>query len=428
MSALRAMNVRNNKVSDLQTKLFHVAKQTLDRKFGALYDKVYREDVMLEAWKRVRANKGAPGVDGQDFEYIENEIGVKEFLEEIRQELKRRRYRAKPVKRCYVEKRDSSGKRPLGIPVIKDRIVQMAVKLVIEPIFEANFLNCSYGFRPKRSAHRAIKEIKGKLTLKGQRTVIDADIKGFFDNICHEIMMRLVKRRISDPRILKLIEMWLKAGVMEKGKYIKSDGTGTPQGGVLSPLLSNIYLHSFDRMFEMSGIAGTLVRYCDDFVILVRRDGTQVQRRVEQMLKRLRLQLNKDKTRIVDARDGFDFLGVHFRMSRIGKKGAKKIKEHCVVWPSDRSMKRIRRRIKEVISRRYDLSLEELIRELNPVVRGWNNYHTAIRPIGKRLRKLNPYVWDRIRIFLKRKYGDQSRGTRRAYGGLIVRLGLHQFG
>jgi RNA-directed DNA polymerase len=426
MSAQRAMNVRN-KVSDLQTKLFHVAKQTLDRKFGALYDKVYREDVMLEAWKRVRANKGAAGVDGQDFEYIENEIGVKEFLEEIRQELKRRRYRAQPVRRCYVDKRDSSGKRPLGIPVIKDRVVQMAVKLVIEPIFEANFLNCSYGFRPKRSAHRAIKEIKGMLTFKGQRTVIDADIKGFFDNICHEIMMRLVRRRISDPRILKLIEMWLRAGVMEEGKYIRSDGTGTPQGGVLSPLLSNIYLHSFDRMFQMSGIAGTLVRYCDDFVILVRRDGKQVQRRVEQMLKRLRLQLNKDKTRIVDARDGFDFLGVHFRMSRIGKKGVK-IKEHCVVWPSDRSMKRIRRRIKEVISRRYELSLEELIRELNPVIRGWNNYHTAIRPIGKRLRKLNPYAWDRIRIFLKRKYGDQSRGTRRAYGDLIVRLGLHQFG
>jgi group II intron reverse transcriptase/maturase len=303
----------------------------------------------------------------------------------------------------------------------------MAVKLVIEPIFEANFLNCSYGFRPKRSAHRAIKVIKGMLTFKGQRAVIDADIKGFFDNICHEIMMRLVKRRINDPRILKLIEMWLKAGVVEEGKYIRSDGTGTPQGGVLSPLLSNIYLHSFDKMFQMSGIAGTLVRYCDDFVILVRRNGRQVLRKVEQMLKRLRLQLNKDKTRIVDARYGFNFLGVHFRMSQIGNKRVK-LKEHCVIWPADRSMKRIRRRIKEVISRRYELSLEELIRELNPVIRGWNNYHTVIRPVGNRLRKLNPYVWDRIRIFLKRKYGDQSRGTRRAYGGLVVRLGLYQFG
>jgi RNA-directed DNA polymerase len=426
MSAQGAINVRN-KVSDLQSKLSHTAKQSLDRKFGALCDKIYREDVIWEAWKRVKANKGAPGVDEQDFEYIEDVIGVERFLAEIQEELKSDRYRPLPVLRCYIEKPGKPEKRPLGIPAIVDRVVQMATKLVIEPIFEANFLDCSHGFRPERSAHDAIRVIDKTITFKGQAIVIDADITGFFDNIRHDILLKLVERRIADPRVLRLIRMWLEAGVMEEGKYIETNGLGTPQGGVISPLLSNIYLHAFDKMFQLSGIPGTLVRYADDFVILLRRNGKKVLRQIERMLGRLGLKLHPEKTRVVRAEDGFDFLGIHFCLSPVRKKNAE-LKMYCALWPSDRSIKRIKERVRNVMGRRYGLSLEELIDVLNPVIRGWNNYHIRARSSRKRLYRLNGFVRERIRIFLKRKYSDQSRGTRRGHSGLAVRLGLYQFG
>jgi RNA-directed DNA polymerase len=426
MSAQGAMNVRN-KVSDLQSKLSHAAKESLDRKFGALYDKIYREDVMLEAWKRVKANKGGPGVDEQDFRYIEDEIGIEKFLTELREELQNESYRPLPVLRCYIDKPGKPEKRPLGIPIIKDRVCQMAGKLVIEPIFEANFLESSYGFRPERSAHDAIRVIDRHITFKGQTEIIDADIVGFFNNIRQDIMLNLIERRISDPRVLRLIRMWLEAGVMEEGQYFEGDGLGTPQGGVISPLLSNIYLHSFDKMFKMSGIPGTLVRYADDFVILLWRNGKKVLKEVERMLGRLGLNLHPDKTRVVRAEDGFDFLGIHFQLCPVGEKNAT-VKKYCALWPSDKSMKGIKEKIKKVIGRRYSLALEEMIEELNPVLRGWDNYHRRAKCARKRVRKLNGFVRDRLRIFLKRKYSDQSRGTRRVNGGLVVRLGLYQFG
>ena len=426
MSAEEARNVRSN-VQALQGKLSRAAKQSLDRRFGALYDKIYREDVLWEAWRRVRANKGAPGVDQQSLGYIEDEIGVEAFLAEIGAELRRRQYRPKPVLRCWIDKPGKPEKRPLGIPVIKDRVIQMATKLVIEPLFETNFLSCSYGFRPGTGAHKATEAIMVAVGLKNQTVVIDADILGFFDNIRQDLLLKLLRRRVSDPRVLKLIQGWLEAGVMEEGEYIESDGLGTPQGGVISPLLSNVYLHSFDKMFQLSGIPGTLVRYCDDFVILLWRSEKQVLEKVRQMLGRLGLQLHKDKTRVVHARRGFDFLGKHFRLCRTSSKTAKR-RWYCAIWPSDRSMQRIKQRIREVIGRRYSLSAEELIANLNPVIRGWNNYHMANRAHAKRFRYLNSFVRDRVRKFLRRKYDDQSRGCRRVHNNLVVRLGLYQFG
>jgi RNA-directed DNA polymerase len=427
MSAEKAMNVR--KVQALQSKLSHAAKQSLDRRFGALYDKIYREDVLWVAWNRVRANKGAPGIDGESIEYIEEVIGVEAFLEEIRGELQGKRYRPQAVRRCWIDKPGKPERRPLGIPVVKDRVIQMATKLVIEPIFETNFLSCSYGFRPGRSTHMAIDAIHKAITFEWQNVVIDADIVGFFDNIRQDILLNLLRRRISDPRVLKLIKGWLEAGVMDGAEYIKPDGLGTPQGAVISPLLSNIYLHSFDKMFQMSGIQGTLVRYCDDFVILLRGNGKKVVEKVRQMLARLGLELHRDKTRVVHARQGFDFLGVHFRLGRTTGRAAK-LKWYCAVWPSDRSVRRIKDRIREVIGRRYYMSLEDMIEELNPVIRGWNNYHMRVGlvVITKRITRLNGFIRERLRIFLKRKYGKRSRGCRRVHDNLLVRLGLYQFG
>jgi RNA-directed DNA polymerase len=420
------MNVAD-KVQNLQARLSRAAKQSLDRRFGALYDKMYRRDVLMEAWKRVRANKGAPGIDKQDFQSIEQEIGVRTFLKGIRQELKQNRYTPTPVKRCWIEKPGKPDKRPLGIPIIRDRVAQMACKLIIEPVFEANFLECSYGFRPGRSAQMAIRKLVKVVSFAKQRVILDADIKGFFDNVDHGILMKLVRRRVSDPRVLTIIEGWLKAGVMENGHFHATTGVGTPQGGVISPLLANIYLHSFDKMFEQSGLPGTLVRYADDLVIAVWRDGDHVRKRVEEMLGRLKLKLSAEKTRLAKAEDGFDFLGEHFRLTPI-RNPRSRWDQRCRVWPSDRSMERIREKVRKTIGRRYSMSLDEMIAELNPVLRGWDNYHRAADACRKRIIKLNGFMHDRLRIFWKRKHSEESMGLGRLPHQALVRLGLYQFG
>ncbi|MES9905759.1 MAG: group II intron reverse transcriptase/maturase [Sedimenticola sp.] len=415
-------------VQALQDKLSHAAKQSLDRRFGALYDKLYRRDVLREAWFRVEANRGAPGIDEQSFDYIEEEIGGEAFLDEIEQELRSKTYRPLPVKRCWIEKPGKPEKRPLGIPVIKDRLIQMAAKLVIEPIFETNFLPCSYGFRPERDAPMAIREIQRIITFRGRTTVVDADIRSCFDRIPQEPLMNLVKRRISDPRMIKLIKGWLEAGVMDDGAYIEPDGLGTPQGSVISPLLANIYLHSFDKMWQQSRLPGTLIRYADDFVILLhpKTDAEWILTEIRRMMGRLGLELHPEKTRVTKAKEGFDFLGVHLRLCRVRKPKAK-IKNSCRIWPSDCSMQRIRQKVRDVIGRRYSKELEEMIKELNPKLRGWANYHIRARGERKRMKKLNGFVRERLRIFLKRKYSDEVRGSRRLHGNLLSRLGLYQF-
>lgn len=302
------MNAKANdivyKTQELYEKLYLAAKRSETRRFHALYDMVYRMDILYNAWSQVKRNKGIAGVDGESIQGIiaDDEERV---VGEIQHALKEGLYWARKVKRVYIPKA-GGGERPLGIPTVRDRIVQTALKCVLEPIFEANFLDCSYGFRPNRSAHDALEEIRATMN-SGFRVVLDADIKGFFDNIDLGILLEFLGRRISVRRVLKLIGKWLRCGVMEEGGVVKETVMGAPQGGVISPLLANIYLHEFDMFWRQQRIVGgRLVRYCDDFVILFRsrevaEQGFQL---VKVKLKDLGRELNKQKTRIVDTGGG----------------------------------------------------------------------------------------------------------------------------
>ena len=295
-------NNSKEKVRQLQNKLYLTAKKCSTRRFHALYDKVYRDDVMYEAWKRVKANKGSSGVDGITIEDIEAK-GVNRYLTEIQTELKNGNYRPKPVRRVLIPKPDGS-KRPLGIPCVKDRIVQMATKIAIEPVFEADFEDCSYGFRPKRDAKQALEIVRRACNNKGYY-VVDADIEKFFDNVNQDKLMILIQQRISDRKIQKLIRQWLKAGVLY-GNILEISEFGTSQGSVISPLLANIYLHTLDRLWKKYGHKyGKLVRYADDIVLLAKSDRA-AKRLLETSTKylegTLKLKVNQEKSRVVSVR------------------------------------------------------------------------------------------------------------------------------
>jgi RNA-directed DNA polymerase len=402
-----------DKVQLLQRRLWAAAKRSPGRRFHALCDRIWRDDVLREAWKRVRRNQGAAGIDGQSIASIE-EQGVEDFLEGIGVELRAGKYRPAAVKRRYIPKADGR-QRPLGIPTVRDRVVQMAVKLVLEPIFEADFLPCSYGFRPRRSATMALETLR-KLGAKGGNHVLDADIRDYFGSIDHDKLMKLVERRIADRRVLKLLRQWLAAGVMEDG-IVRSMVTGTPQGGVISPLLSNIYLHVLDVLWTRhSAPLGTLVRYCDDFVVMCRTrlDCEQAERRIRVILERLGLELHPEKTkRLVLAwgQEGFDFLGCHLRKALNGRVWEQSRKRLYFLqrWPSQRSMKRIRQRVKELTPRgRCHADIRDVIVQLNPVLRGWGNYfrtgNAAIR-----FNQLDSYVWRRLQSLRVQRKGRHLR-------------------
>ncbi len=338
---VRRTNNAKDKVRELQVKLYSSAKASKTRRFHALYDKVYRMDILEKAWKSVKSNKGSAGIDKVTIEEIE-EIGIETILKEIQDELKNKRYRAKPVRRVEIPK--SNGKmRPLGIPTVKDRIIQAATKIVIEPIFEADFKDCSHGFRPKRNQHMALEAIRKACNNKGI-WVLDADIKGCFDNINHDKLMKLIERRICDKRILKLIKKWLKAGVMEDG-IIETSKIGSPQGGVISPLLANIYLNYMDTIWEKYfSHLGKLIRFADDFVVICKnyKSIKHARRAIEEIMRRLELTLSKEKTKIVslwDGKDGFDFLGFHNRM--IKHKNSRGYEYYKLVqWISNKSKRK----------------------------------------------------------------------------------------
>lgn len=399
------------KSRQLQRKLYLAAKKSSKRRFHALYDRITRPDVLWRAWQEVKASKGTAGIDGVTIERIEQDDSEC-FLNKLADELNRGIYRPKPVKRIYIPKPDGRTKRPLGIPTVKDRVVQQACRIVIEPLFEADFRDCSFGFRPKRSAHQALEEVRRNLIRNWW--VVDADIQEFFDNLDHDVLITLLRRRISDRRVIKLIRCWLKSGILDGGTFIASD-EGTPQGGVISPLLANIYLHVLDVYWTMYfPHLGKLCRYADDFLILCRhqRQAEEALRTVNGVLKKLKLSLHGTKTKLVNMNHkGFDFLGFHFHKCKSRNTG----KITPLMWPSRKSMKSIRGKIKAFTGRRWDrMKLEWIVDRLNPLIRGYRNYFRVGNSTLK-LQQLDRYVGSRLWRLYRKRRGKDNRFIRECF-------------
>jgi RNA-directed DNA polymerase len=416
------------RVSQLQEKLYFKAKNERDFRFYILYDKMFIPYMLSEAYRQVKAKDGSAGVDGQDFKDIETQ-GLDKFLKDLGEDLRKKTYHPSPVKRVWIEKANG-GKRPLGIPTIRDRVAQTVCKMLIEPIFEADFEDCSYGFRPNRSSKDAMGAIKKHLQ-EGKTEVLDADLSSYFDTIPHDKLQIALKQRITDPRILHLINLWLKSPVIEDGEYKggKKQKTGTPQGGVISPLLANIYMHLVDKivndsrkLFYQTGVK--IVRYADDFVLMGKTITDEVVEKLKSILSRMGLKLNEEKTRMVQASEtAFKFLGFTIRYDR-DLKGRNK--RYWNIIPSEKSEKKIRQKINDILHSCGHYGPTELKKVLNARIRGWLNYYevpgVSYPTMSKR--RLRYYLYER----LNRYYNRKSQRRSRLYGHQAFELLVNKYG
>ncbi len=416
------------RVQELQRKLYLKARREKGYRFYILYDKVFLDYVLVESYKGVKENGGAPGVDGQTFKDIE-EKGLEKFLTELKEALRKRTYKPQPVRRVHIPK--ANGKtRPLGIPTIRDRVAQMACKMVIEPLFEADFEDSSHGFRPKRSASDAIRDIKTNLH-EGKTEVYDADLSKYFDTIPHDRLIRVLKLRISDNRIIDLIKLWLKTPYVEEGKMKggKRNKVGTPQGGVISPLLSNIYLHLLDRIvnnkksiFTQQGVK--IVRYADDFVLMGKEIGEEVLKKLMSIVDRMGLKINEEKSKMVKAKkEPLHFLGFTIRYDRcLFNKG----KHYWHIKPSEKSSKRLRGKISSKLKEIGHYPPQGVAKELNIIMMGWLNYYD-VRGLSytQMVRKeLMWYLKGRLYRYYNRKSQRRSRLSGSQAFELLLRHGM----
>ena len=421
--AIMARN-KTDKVRQLQRTLYRKAKQDKEVKFYTLYDKMYREDVLWESWRQVKANKGAPGVDGESIEAIVLDGKEGEMISRVRERLVEKSYRFHPVRRVDIPK-PKGGTRPLGIATVEDRVVQTAMKLILEPIFEADFHDCSYGYRPKRDAKMASLAIREDL-YRYAWGVVEIDFKSYFTTIPHDKLLILIRRRVLDGSMLKIIKESLKVGVAYKGR-VEATRVGVAQGSPISPLYSNIYLNLVDQVWHRRGypdkLGATLHRYADDAILVCRQSATQPLEAFEGIVKRMGLMINKEKTRVTRLTEGFNFVGFHFVKRRSPNTG----KWTIYIFPSKESQRNIRRRIKYFTKRRAPVQPEEFIRNINQVVRGWVNYYRHTNA-SDAFRMLQRFINTRLRRYLTfrskgRGFGWKKFPNKKLYAMGIIYIG-----
>lgn len=417
------------RVSTLQEKLYQKAKQERGYKFYVLYDKMFIPYMLRQAWQSVKTNDGSAGVDKMTISAVE-QYGVEKYLKELGEDLRKQTYEPQAVKRVMILK-SNGGERPLGIPTVRDRIAQTVCKMILEPIFEADFEESSYGFRPNRSSKDAITAIKEHLK-QGNTEVYDADLSKYFDMIPHDKLLIALKERITDPRILKLITKWLKVSVYENGQYKSGhkNRTGTPQGGVISPLLANVYMHLIDRivnntrsLFHKYGVR--IVRYADDFVLMGKTLPGEIVEKLKDLLNRMGLMLNETKTRQIDAReDSFNFLGFTIRYDRDLKGRNTK---YWNIMPSKKSEEKIRDKVGEFLKTHGHYKAEDVVKGLNTIMRGWLNYFDikGVSYPAMSKRRLRFYLNNRLYRYYNRKSQRRSRlYGQKAFEVLTTKYGL----
>jgi RNA-directed DNA polymerase len=414
-----------DKVRALQHTLYRAAKADPGRRFHTLWDKVLRRDVLWRAWVAVRANNGAPGVDRTTLAMVE-QYGVTRLLDEVADELREGKYRPLPARRVFIPKPGTNEQRPLSIPAVRDRIVQAAVKIVLEPVFEADFLPCSFGFRPKRSAHDGLQVVIDE-AWRGRRWVVETDIANCFSAIPHDRLMQAVQERVVDQPVLKLLRAMLRAGVMEAG-LVRREAAGTPQGGVISPLMCNVYLHRIDRVWD-NRAHGVLARFADDLLVMcaTRQQAEAALTRLRVLLAELGLEPKEAKTRIVhleEGGEGVDFLGFHHRWVRSRGWRGKRGSTFLARWPADKAMQRARDRIRDLTVRsRLLLSVETVVQDINRFLRGWAAYFRYGHSTH-RFNKIRSYALERLALFIGKRH---KRG--RGFGWrVVIRLSPNQYG